>query len=117
MDISQAAAALSSLQALVELGKAASNVRDQGAFLAQSNELQAQIAGLLGEIVAGHQKNSSLQVEIESLKRKLSDLEDWEKEKLRYELIDFGGETFAYRLKADAANGEPPHRLCPDCFQ
>ena len=34
----------------------------------------------------------------------------------RYQLKDYGGNTFAWELKADAANSEPIHRLCPACF-
>ncbi|MEQ1577615.1 MAG: hypothetical protein ABL894_08180 [Hyphomicrobium sp.] len=117
MDINQVSAAFSSLQALRDLAGAATNVRDNAAFLSKSNELHGQIAGLLGEIVAAQQRAAVQNAEIETLKSKLAELENWEKEKARYELVDFGGQTFALRLKANALNGEPTHRLCPDCFQ
>jgi hypothetical protein len=32
-------------------------------------------------------------------------------------LTDFGGGTFAYLLKPGAANGEPTHRICAQCYQ
>jgi hypothetical protein len=34
----------------------------------------------------------------------------------RYQLKEYGANTFAYELKADAANGEPVHRVCADCY-
>jgi hypothetical protein len=46
----------------------------------------------------------------------MAQLEAWEAEKKRYVLTDFGGGTFAYALKNEAANGEPMHRLCPNCY-
>jgi hypothetical protein len=54
--------------------------------------------------------------EIRALKEKMAKLEAWEAEQKRYQLTDFGGGTFAYVLKPDAANGEPPHQLCATCF-
>ena len=41
----------------------------------------------------------------------------WETEKQRYKLKDFGENTFAYELKPEAANDEPEHLICPQCYQ
>jgi hypothetical protein len=47
----------------------------------------------------------------------LARFEKWETEEQRYQLKDFGGNTFAYELKPEAAQGEPPHIICPNCYQ
>lgn len=47
----------------------------------------------------------------------MAGFEKWEAEKQRYKLTDFGGGTFAYLLKPEAASGEPPHRICAHCYQ
>jgi hypothetical protein len=47
----------------------------------------------------------------------MAQLEAWETEKKRYQLTDYGRGTFAYALKPDAADGEPPHRVCANCYQ
>ena len=48
---------------------------------------------------------------------KVRSFEKWEAEKQRYILTDYGSGTFAYALKPEKAEGEPPHRLCATCYQ
>jgi hypothetical protein len=54
--------------------------------------------------------------QIRTLKEQMTKLEAWETEKQRYLLTDFGGGTFAYVLKKEAAQGEPIHKLCATCL-
>ena len=35
----------------------------------------------------------------------------------RFQVTNFGGGTFAYLLKDEAADGEPPHRVCATCYE
>ncbi|MDP9136951.1 MAG: hypothetical protein M3N38_02055, partial [Pseudomonadota bacterium] len=49
------------------------------------------------------------------LEQTLAEVEDWRTVAARYELVDFGSETFAYR-KAESALGEPTHLICPACY-
>src|SRR5579864_1037972 len=54
---------------------------------------------------------------IDDLEKEVAGFENWETEKQRYQLTDFGGNSFAYSLKPQAANGEPSHRICPNCYE
>src|SRR5215204_1331481 len=47
----------------------------------------------------------------------MAQLEAWEAEKKQYKLTDYGGGTFAYELKPEAAEGEPLHLIYAACFQ
>lgn len=51
------------------------------------------------------------------LKNQISSVNQWQNTAERYELKDFGGNTFAYSLRTELADQEPPHLLCPNCFQ
>jgi len=54
---------------------------------------------------------------IGELEKQVERFETWEVEKKRYKLTDYGGGTFAYALKPEEAQGEPPHRICAHCYE
>lgn len=80
-------------------------------------KLQSEILSAQQASFAAQARESEISDEIRALKAKLTEFEDWEAEKNRYQLTDFGSGTYAYRLKQEMANNEPIHRLCPNCFQ
>jgi len=43
--------------------------------------------------------------------KEVASIETWNVEKGRYKLTDYGGGTFAYALKPEEAQDEPPHRI------
>lgn len=51
------------------------------------------------------------------LEKEIARFQAWEREKARYLLTDFGGQTYAYLLKPESADGEPSHRICANCCQ
>lgn len=110
-------AALASLVAAKDIGKAMIGIRDAAAFNAKLIEFQSKILEANEAAFAAQQERSSLLEEIGKLEAQVAGFEAWEAEKKRYELQDFGGGTFAYVLKADMANGEAIHRLCANCYQ
>jgi hypothetical protein len=69
------------------------------------------------EILAAQAAQSALIEQVRDLEKKVAGFETWDTEKKRYRLTDFGGNTFAYALKPEAAEGEPPHRICPACYE
>ncbi|WDR06565.1 hypothetical protein PSQ90_03630 [Devosia rhodophyticola] len=79
-------------------------LRDQVAFMLQKQILEAQAAQF------------ALVEEVGNLKTKLSKLENWETEKLRYKLERQDPGVFMYGLKPDMDNGEPDHKLCATCY-
>lgn len=79
---------------------------------------------LQNKILAGNNAIATLQDQLlavkdgkRELEDKLREMENWRAEAERYELKDFGGQTFAYALKLGMENGEPAHYLCAPCMQ
>src|SRR6516225_5243620 len=75
------------------------------------------IIGLQAQILAAQQGAMSAAERMRELEAQVASFEAWDAEKQRYQLVDFGGGTFAYQLKQDETRGEPMHRLCPTCFE
>lgn len=71
-----------------------------------------------GKILAAQEQQASLIEQIDTLKAEITSFETWDAEKQRYELKPLGNAgVFAYSLKPAHENGEPPHWICPDCYQ
>ncbi|MEH6714158.1 hypothetical protein [Parasphingorhabdus flavimaris] len=54
---------------------------------------------------------------IDALEQEIVSLKDWSAEQENYELADAGNEVLAYRIKSSVETSEPPHWLCPNCYQ
>lgn len=65
---------------------------------------------------AGERETASTKA-ISDLKQQIVSLKDWSAEKERYELKRYYPGSFAFALKPEVANGEPPHRLCAHCYE
>lgn len=70
-------------------------------------EAQSKIADVLRREAALIEENASL-------KSRIAESARWDEISSRYSLTDFGGETFAYVLKAEP--DETAHKACPACF-
>ena len=108
--VGEAIAGLSAVKTAFDMAKALQNIHDTvarpgGYRTSKRNPLRTSCAS-----GAAFQRVSDLEKEV-------ARFEEWAAEKKRYQLTDYGGATFAYALKPDAANGEPPHRLCAPCYQ
>ena len=54
---------------------------------------------------------------IRDLEQQIVSLENWEREKERYQLTAIGSVAVAYTHKPGMENGEPTHWLCQPCFE
>ncbi|RSV44405.1 hypothetical protein CA234_03040 [Sphingomonas sp. ABOLE] len=54
---------------------------------------------------------------IEELERKIAAYDRWEEEKANYELADAGQGSYAYRYKIEGEGAQPPHWICPHCYE
>jgi len=77
----------------------------------------AAVIDLQEKILTAQQAQAALVERINDLEKEVASFEAWDAEKKRYKLTDYGGGTFAYELRPEAAEGEPAHRVCPACFQ
>lgn len=115
--LAEASAALGSVKAAYEIAKGLQSLH-------VSTEVKQGISDVLNELITARmaameavERESTLLDEIRDLKRQLDELKRWDGEKERYELQRYYPGTVAYALKPAMAGGEPPHRLCTQCYQ
>lgn len=108
--VGEAIAGLSAIKTAFDMTKALQNMHDAVARDRAVIELQK-------EILAAQSAQATLVQRVSDLEKEVTQFEQWAAQKKRYALTDYGGGTFAYELKADAAEGEPIHRICADCYQ
>ncbi|MFK4062200.1 hypothetical protein [Brucella anthropi] len=106
MDI---ASGYTALTAAFNLAKGLKDVHDQVKVNEVLIELQAKILEAQEAVRDGRDK-------LETAEQELKAYKDWDVVSSRYQLKDFGGQTYAYELKQEAANGQPWHIACPNCF-
>lgn len=109
-------AIMTPLKAAGDLAKGLVDIRDTVKFGEAVIQLQAQIITAQQGALAGQTREGELLDEIRGLKAQVSEAAGWEAEKKRYALEELPPGVFAYALKPDMANGEPPHKLCQTCF-
>ena len=116
LDAGSIASVVGSLKVAADITKGFLDLKEAAAIQGKVIELQGLILSAQSSALAGQSDQMMLLEEIRSLKEQLAKLEGWEIEKKRYQLSDLGSGTFAYVLKADAANGEPHHMICATCL-
>ena len=116
-DVGSIAAAIGGLKNAAEIAKGFLDLKEIASVQGKVIELQGVILAAQSSALAAQSDQLSLLEEIRGLKTKMAQLEAWGAQKKRYALKDFGGGTFAYSLKTDEANGEPPHSICPACYE
>lgn len=110
MVVAETIAGLGAIKTAFDIAKGLKDIDDAARRNAAVIELQE-------KILSAQQAQSELVDRIRELQTQVASFEKWDTEKERYQLIDFGGNTFAYVLKSDTARGEPLHRICPNCYE
>jgi len=95
--------------ALKDLAKEALEVRDAA-------KVRPIISELHGKLIEAHEAHLSLLARIGDLEKEIVKFENWEAEKQRYQLVKLDPGIMMYRLKEGMENGEPPHEICPNCY-
>lgn len=109
MAVGELYAGISSFKVMMDIAKGLKDLSDATARKAAVIELQE-------KILSAQDAQSSLVEKVRHLETEVTAFKNWETEKQRYVLTDYGSGTFAYALKQDKANGEPFHRLCANCY-
>ncbi|MDX6805012.1 hypothetical protein [Terrihabitans rhizophilus] len=117
MDMGAIAGAIGSLKTASEMAKAVMDLRDASAIQSKVIDLQSVIVAAQSSALSAQSDQFTLMHQLRGLQSKLEQLEGWDATKRRYLLKDYGGATFAYELRANAAEGEPIHRICPACYE
>jgi hypothetical protein len=105
------------LKTAVDIGKTIKEINDLTVIRSKVIEMQDIILGAQSSAMAAQTQLFELLQENSELKAKVAAVDDWKATAARYQLRDYGEGTYAYELKAEAAHGEPPHKLCPVCFE
>jgi rubrerythrin len=108
--VGEAIAGLGAIKTAFDLAKGLKEINDAANRNAAVIELQE-------KILTAQQAQAALVERVNELEEEVASFEAWDAEKQRYKLTDYGGGTFAYALKPEAAQGEPAHRICPACYQ
>jgi len=76
----------------------------------------AAVIDLQEKILAAQHDQSSLVDRIRELEDRARTHDIWNTEKERYELKDLGWGAYAFMLKTEQRNDQPPHWVCTNCF-
>lgn len=104
------AAGLASIKAALDITKTLADARDTSKIL----EVRLELQRLLLE---AQEAQSALIDEKRALEERIRNFDRWETERQRYALTEVVPGRFVYRLRPEAAAGEPDHSICPDCFE
>jgi hypothetical protein len=80
-------------------------------------KLQNGVIDLQGKVYGLQAKHYETAEKLRETEQKLAAVENWGSESSRYALTELAPGIFVYALRPDQAAGEPPHYLCPHCFQ
>ncbi|TFV69416.1 hypothetical protein E4K64_33330 [Bradyrhizobium frederickii] len=117
VDISAITGAITALKSANDIAQAMVGLRDAAAFQSKLIEFQNKIIEANASAFAAQDERAELLRKIADLDKQVEKLTAEKRKFDRYQLKDFGGNSFAYELKASEANGEPIHRACATCFQ
>ena len=117
MDMSALGAALASLNAAKDIAQAMIGFRDAAAFQSKMIEFQSKILDAQASAFAANDEHTALIESIRQLEAKVAELETWETQKQRYELREVAPRMFVYVLKMNGQVTEPPHWICPACYE
>lgn len=116
-DMASLQAAAGSLKVASDITKAILDLRDEAKIRAKVMELQRAIIDAQSSTLNAQTESLAHIEHIRELKQRIVDLEDWAREKERYELHEVKDGVFTYALKEMMSNGEPPHQICAKCYQ
>ena len=102
---------LSIFKTMFDLAKSIKDSNDAAVRKGATIELQEQI-------LSAQTAQFALVEQVSASKTEIAKFETWDAEKQRYELKALGTHgVFAYSMKPSMSEGEPPHEICPDCYQ
>ena len=101
----KAASTISAIKGLFDGGKSPDN-----------NEATKLLNELATELTMANMTNVQLSQALKALSRELMRQDEFEREKARYELTETRHGSLVYKLKADAAAGQPMHYICTVCM-
>lgn len=115
--LAELATGLSSLKAASDIVKGLNAAATQVAINDAKITLQGHIFEAREALSAAQEAQSAALKRINELEQKVMSFENWEREKQRYQMETLPPGIHMYRLKEGMEDGEPPHKICADCYQ
>jgi len=111
------AAVGSALNAAYKAGKAALEAHDAAIVREKVGEMQGQISSALASAITAQTDQMTALDLIRDLKKQLAEFEEWGRKKHKYLLKEVGPGATARLFQPDADDAEPPHWVCPTCYE
>ncbi|HTT99231.1 MAG TPA: hypothetical protein VMF58_14365 [Rhizomicrobium sp.] len=108
---------IKALKTAFDIAKEAKDLTDTTTMRSKIIEMQSLILEAQGTAIEARDAHSEQVDRIRALEAEVADLKAWDNEKARYELKTPHIGATIYALKPDKRDGEPPHWLCPNCYQ
>ena len=110
-------ALLAAIPGLAKAGADIASASDEAKRNTQLIEFQKALINANALIASVQQQNASLLREKDDLEKQIMQLENWKTEKDRYIMVTVFNAATVYSLKESMSSGEPPHYICPVCYQ
>ncbi len=117
VDMGSIAAAVGSLRAAGEIAIGLVNLKTMAEVQAKAIELNQKIIAAQHDIFSAHAAQTASIQRISELEKQIADMEAWEAQKKRYQMVNPLAGGIVYALKKSMSDGEPPHYICASCYQ
>lgn len=117
VDMHALASAATALKAAFDISKVALNLRDEAMIRAKVTEMQGEISAALASAITAQTDQMAMLERVRELEKEVANLKAWDAEKTRYELKEVGPGAFARCVKPAAKGADPPHCICPTCYE
>ena len=106
-----------SVQALMNLLKAAHHLSNYNEIVAAVSEVNVKLLQANDVALASQEKQSKLAAKVDELEKECVRLKDWSQEKERYELKELAAGVFARIEKGFVGDLQSAHKFCANCFE
>ena len=114
--ISSIPAGLAGIKSLIDIVGMIRRANNLAEVNEQANKFTAVITDIQSELVSQLMTNAALIAQKADLEKKLTDLENWEREKERYELAQPARGVFAYVEKSGVQPRQQAMFICARCY-
>lgn len=117
MDLSAISSAASGFKVAIDLAKGINALNTSTEVRQKTSELLDAVVNARFQLLEASDTQAALLERVKHLEQHIAGLEDWDREKERYQLKAIDTGAFAYMHKPGMENGEPAIWLCQTCFQ
>ena len=117
IDASSISAVATSLSTATAITKNLLGMKVDSEVMSKVTSLQAEIMVAQSAALQGLAERAAMLEKISELEEQLRKVAAWESQKARYKLTTCPTGVQVYSLNIEDKEGEPPHQICPNCFQ